>query len=53
MKEKRLNWREIWKVFEKRTETYPEWDEQKKIIVELVEDARNEKSQERKRKTVK
>ena len=57
MTKKRLNWREIWKRFDKwctgeeRRISGTTWEFQQKKIAELVEETRNEEFQERKRKT--
>ena len=50
---KTLHWEKIWKEFDERIRFGSQWEDQKRIIVELVEKDRNEKPEERKRKTVK
>ena len=57
MTKKRLNWRKIWKEFydwyNVRSEGSCAWNRQMRVIADLVESDRNEKPEERKRKTVK
>ena len=40
---KTLNWEKIWKEFDERIRFGSQWEDQKRIIVELVEKGRNEK----------
>lgn len=57
MKKKRLNWRKIWRSYDawfkqeiKRGDC-PYWEERRRKLSKIVEEIRNEKPLERKRKT--